>query len=96
MKKKLSAELVPEHCAAGVFLTGGTSKLPAITDAATKVFGIPTVLGEMPPGMDDKLNRPQHSTVLGLLHFGLQNRASGGAAGRQRSRGLLQKLFTGS
>ncbi len=96
VKKKLGAELVPELCAAGVFLTGGTSKLPAMADAATKVFEIPAVLGEMPPGMDDKLNRPQHATVLGLLHFGLQNRASGGGAGRPRSRGLLQKLFTSS
>ena len=95
VKKKLGAELAPELCAAGVFLTGGMAKLPAIADAATKVFGIPAVLGEMPPGMDDKLNRPQHATVLGLLHFGLQNRAGTGS-GRQRSRGLLQKLFTSS
>jgi cell division protein FtsA len=95
VKKKLGPDFGPEACAAGVFLTGGTARLPAIVDAATKVFGIPTQLGEMPPGMDEKLNRPQHATVLGLLHFGLQNRGGAGAAKRRRSGGFIQKLFAG-
>lgn len=96
IKKQLGEELSLEHCAAGVFLTGGTSKLPGMVEAATKVFGIPTALGEMPPGMDDKLNRPQHATVLGLLHFGLQNRTGSDGNQRARPRGLLQKLFASS
>lgn len=96
VRKKLGADLVPELCAAGVFLTGDTSKLPGIADAATKVFGIPAALGEMPPGMDEKLNRPQHATVLGLLHFGLQSRLDTDQGSRKGSRGILQKLFTGS
>ena len=97
VKKKLGPDFGPEACAAGVFLTGGTSKLPVITDAATKVFGIPTQVGEMPPGMDEKLNRPQHATVLGLLHFGLQNRGGpSSGAPRRRSRGFITKLFAGS
>jgi len=94
--KKLGNEFNAEACPAGVLLTGGGSKLPAIADAATKVLGVPTQLGEMPPGMDDQLNRPQHATVLGLLHYGLQNRAQTGGVGRRRSRGLLQKFFAGS
>ncbi len=96
VKKKLGAEFTPETCAAGVLLTGGGARLPAISEAATKVFGVPAEIGAMPPGMDEKLNRPQHATVLGLLHYGLQSRNQADGAGRRRSRGLLQKLFAGS
>jgi cell division protein FtsA len=96
VKKKLGPEFGPETCAAGVLLTGGGAKMPALADAATKVFGVPAQLGELPPGVDEKLNRPQHATVLGLLHYGLQNRTQAGGAGPRRSRGLLQKLFAGS
>lgn len=95
IKKKLGPEFGPESCAAGVLLTGGGSKLPAIAEAATKVFGVPAELGAMPPGMDEQLNRPQHATVLGLLHYGLQSRSSADG-GRRRSGGLFKKIFAGS
>jgi cell division protein FtsA len=93
VQKKLGTALVAENCAAGVVLTGGTSKLPGIADAAARIFDLPTHLGEMPPGVDEKLREPAHSTVLGLLHFGLQNRSTPQPR-HNRGRGLLRKLFT--
>jgi len=95
IKKKLGPDFGAETCAAGVLLTGGGAKLPAISELATKVFHTPAELGAMPPGMDDQLNKPQHTTVLGLLHYGLQSRSTPEGA-RRRSKGLLQKLFAGS
>lgn len=92
VQKKLGPALTVENCAAGIMLTGGTAKLPGIVDCAAKVFDIPTHLGEMPPGMDEKLRQPSHSTVLGLLHFGLQNRTSPMRQAPRR-RGLFRKLF---
>jgi cell division protein FtsA len=94
VKKKLGAALNPEHCPIGVVLTGGTSKLPGIAETAAKVFELPAQLGEMPPGMDEKLQDPSHTAVLGLLHFGLQSRADGPGARRAKSGGLFRKLFT--
>ena len=93
VQKKLGSALSAENCAAGVFLTGGTSKLPGIADAAARVFDIQTHLGEMPPGVDEKLREPAHATVLGLLHFGLQNRTNPQPRVNRR-RGILRKLFT--
>ena len=93
VQTKLGSALSAENCAAGVVLTGGTSKLPGIVDCAAKVFDIPAHLGEMPPGVDEKLCEPSHATVLGLLHFGLQNRTETQPK-TKRGRGLLRKLFT--
>lgn len=93
VQKKLGTALNAENCAAGVVLTGGTSKLPGIADTAARVFGIPSHLGEMPPGVDEKLKEPSHATVLGLLHFGSQNRPQV-APRANRGRSILRKLFT--
>ena len=69
---KLGAKFSPEHCAAGIFLTGGTAKLPGITEAATKVFGLTARCGESPSWVKDELKDPMFSTVLGIYQFGLR------------------------
>jgi cell division protein FtsA len=69
---KLGTKFSPEHCAAGVFLTGGTAKLPGIADAATKVFGVTARCGESPSWVKDELKDPMFSTVLGIYQFGLR------------------------
>ena len=93
VKKKLGSALSAESCAAGVVLSGGTAKLPGIADTAARVLDLPTHLGEMPPGVDEKLKDPSHATVLGLLHYGSQNRPQP-TARSNRGRGILRKLFT--
>jgi cell division protein FtsA len=91
VRKKLGASFAPEKIPAGVVLTGGTAKLPAIAEAAAKVFGASARLGEAPSWIGDNLRDPGYSTALGLLHFTLNAQADRGAAPRRRS--LLSKLF---
>jgi cell division protein FtsA len=90
VRKKLGASFAPEKIPAGVVLTGGTAKLPAITEAAAKVFGASARLGEAPSWIGDNLRDPGYSTALGLLHFSLNAQADRAAAPR---RSLLSKLF---
>jgi cell division protein FtsA len=93
VKKKLGPGFVPERCAAGIFLSGGTAKLPGIAEAAAKVFGIQTHLGEMPGWVDEKLRDPSHNTVLGLLHYGLVSRVERPVPRRAPSTNFIKKLF---
>lgn len=69
---KLGNKFSPEHCGAGIILTGGTAKLPGIADAAAKVFGLPARCGESPSWVKDELKDPMFSTVLGIYQFGLR------------------------
>ncbi|HTQ29602.1 MAG TPA: cell division protein FtsA [Opitutaceae bacterium] len=92
VRKKLGASFAPEKIPAGVVLTGGTARLPGITEAAAKVFGAPARLGEAPGWVSENLRDPGYSTVLGLLHFTLTDQSGRAAAPRRRG-GLLSKLF---
>lgn len=73
IRRKLGAKFAPEHCGAGVILTGGTSKLPGIEEAASRVFNVPARRGEPPSWVKDDLQDPMFSTVLGVFQFGLRN-----------------------
>jgi cell division protein FtsA len=92
VKKKLGPAFAPERLGAGVVLTGGSSKLPGIAEAAGKVFGVSAHLSEAPAWVSENLRDPSFSTVLGLLHYGLSSRPEVPTA-RSRSTGLLKKLF---
>jgi cell division protein FtsA len=93
VKKRLGPAFAAERINAGVVLTGGTSKLTAITEAAGKVFGIQARVGETPGHINDNLRDPGFSTALGLLYFGLNSSAEGAAPARRRAPGFLSKLF---
>lgn len=69
-----AALLRPETLRAGVVVTGGTSRLPLIEEAAARVLGVPARVGEMPAWVREDLRDPAFATVLGLLHYGLQCR----------------------
>ncbi len=61
--------------AAGVVLTGGSSKMEGVVDLAEEVFHMPVRLG-MPQyvtGLVDVVRNPIHATGVGLLLFGHQN-----------------------
>ena len=90
VRKKLGASFAPEKIPAGVVLTGGSAKLPAITEAAAKVFGASARLGEVPAWIGENLRDPGYATALGLLHFSLNAQADRATAPR---RSLLSKLF---
>ncbi len=95
VKKKLGPACTPENIAAGVVLTGGTSKLPGIAETAAKVFGLHARIGEAPAIFNENLRDPGFSTALGLLHYGLTSNSE--QAPKQRRRGgFLSKLFAGT
>ncbi|MBK9990694.1 MAG: cell division protein FtsA [Verrucomicrobia bacterium] len=94
VKKKLGVSFVPERLTAGIVLTGGTSKLPGIAEAAAKVFGVTARLGEVPGYINENLRDPGFSTALGLLYFGLNSSAEAAVAGQSRRRnGFFSRLF---
>jgi cell division protein FtsA len=66
-------------CAAGVVLTGGTSKMEGVVDLAEEIFHMPVRLGmpEGVAGLADVVRNPIYATGVGLLLFGQRNRDSG-------------------
>jgi len=59
---------------AGAVITGGSSQLPGIREAAENTFGFPVRLAkpERVTGMSDALRNPSYSTSVGLLGLGLE------------------------
>ncbi|MDF9833234.1 cell division protein FtsA [Ereboglobus sp. PH5-5] len=70
VRKKLDIDYTPENTPAGIVLTGGTSKLEGIVDAASKAFESTARLGEFPPHILEQLRAPGYATALGLLFTG--------------------------
>ncbi len=64
-------------CAAGIVLTGGSSKMEGATELAEEIFHMPVRLGspQYVTGLVDVVRNPIYSTGVGLLLFGYQNRA---------------------
>ena len=68
-----------DQIAAGIVLTGGTSKMEGVTEFAEEVFQMPVRVG-CPlniKGLTDYVNDPSYSTVIGLLHYGTQASSQG-------------------
>jgi len=68
-----------ELLAAGVVLTGGSSKMEGVIELAEEVFHLPVRLG-MPQhvgGLVDVVRNPIHATGVGLLLFGNEEEAVG-------------------
>jgi len=64
-------------CAAGIVMTGGSSKMEGAVELAEEIFHMP-VRKAMPQfviGLIDVVRNPIHATGVGLLLFGHQNRA---------------------
>jgi cell division protein FtsA len=91
VRKKLGAAYVPEHCGAGVVVTGGTARMPGIDEAAARAFGVPARRGEAPAWVKDELKDPMFSTVLGVFQFGLRT-AHEHATSAPRNRGFISNL----
>jgi len=68
-----------EMIAAGVVLTGGSSKMEGVVELAEEIFHVPVRLGlpQYVSGLSDVVSNPIHATGVGLLLFGYQNRDSG-------------------
>ena len=61
-----------EICAAGVVLTGGSSKMEGVIELAEEIFHMPVRLGypQHVSGLVDVVRNPIHATGVGLLLFG--------------------------
>ena len=68
--------------AAGVVLTGGSSKMEGVVDLAEEVFHMPVRLGlpQHITGLVDVVRNPIHATGVGLLLFGYKNQQRGEAS----------------
>ena len=57
--------------ASGVYLSGGTARLPGISQVAGRVLGLDARVAECPDDVAEELQNPEYSTALGLLHYAL-------------------------
>ena len=82
-----------ELIAAGVVLTGGTSKMEGVVELAEEIFHMPVRIGTPVnvKGLSDIVNNPIYSTGVGLLHFGAQAQRKESAG--ESSKGSAPSLF---
>ncbi|MFT5451941.1 MAG: cell division protein FtsA [Enterobacterales bacterium] len=65
--------------AAGIVLTGGSSKMEGLIELAEEVFHMPVRLGvpQNVSGLADVVRNPIYATGVGLLHYGKQQQQDG-------------------
>jgi cell division protein FtsA len=63
-----------DQIAAGYVLTGGTAKMEGVVEFAEEVFQMPARIAQPTDvcGLKEYVNDPTYSTVVGLLHYGMQ------------------------
>ena len=66
--------------AAGIVLTGGSSKMEGLIELAEEIFHMPVRLGvpQHISGLSEVVRNPIHATGVGLLLFGHRQRSEGG------------------
>jgi cell division protein FtsA len=66
--------------AAGIVLTGGTSKMEGVVELAEEIFHMPVRLGSPQNirGLTDIVNNPIYSTGVGLLQYAMKQHQDGG------------------
>ena len=88
--------------AAGIVLTGGTSKMEGVVELAEEIFHMPVRLGapQNVRGLSDIVNNPIYSTAVGLLIYAMKQQLQdvGRAAQHHKESqgslfGRLKKLF---
>lgn len=81
--------------AAGLVLTGGTSKMQGVVELAEEIFHMPVRLGapQQINAMPEIANNPIHATGVGLLHYGFKRQSEQRlTADRDDSPGLMSKV----
>ena len=89
--------------AAGVVLTGGSSRMEGVVELAEEIFHMPVRLGtaQNVTGLVDVVRNPIYATGVGLLLFGFQNQRleRGGTSGESVVAGVFNRVrdwFQGS
>ena len=75
IREELRRSGFEEVIAAGVVLTGGSSKMEGAVELAEEVFHMPVRLGlpQQVSGLGEVVRNPIHSTGVGLLLYGREN-----------------------
>jgi len=87
--------------AAGIVLTGGTSKMEGVVELAEEIFHMPVRLGapQNVKGLVDIVTNPIHATGVGLLQFGAKaqkdSKESGGVTPKTDWLEKVKKWFQG-
>lgn len=88
--------------AAGVVLTGGTSKMEGVVELAEEIFHMPVSIGKPQgvTGLTDIIRNPIYSTAVGLLQYGAKQQGDGvvvpANAGMNGLVGKVKSWFMGS
>lgn len=81
--------------AAGIVLTGGTSKMEGVVELAEEIFHTPVRIGtpQAVEGLTDIVRNPIYSTGVGLLQYGLKQQGGAEAKGSkpQKTPGFLSR-----
>lgn len=74
IQEELREAGLEDQIAAGYVLTGGTSKMEGVVEFAEEVFQMPVRIATPLPveGLNEYVADPAYSTVVGLLHYGMQ------------------------
>ena len=80
----------PSDIASGVVLTGGTSRLTGIEEAAHRRFGLEARASEGSQYVSEELRAPEYSTTIGLLHYALTGQEDNQE--QVKSSGLMRRL----
>jgi cell division protein FtsA len=80
--------------AAGIVLTGGSSKMEGVIELAEEIFHMPVSLGtpKHVTGLKDIVRNPIYATGVGLLLYGKQREEETRGRGRGRSSGVVKRL----
>jgi len=81
--------------AAGIVLTGGTSKMHGVVELAEEIFHVPVRLGSPMGafGLQDVTDNPIHATGVGLLHYGFKEQSNlQQSAAASASAGLIGRV----
>ena len=82
--------MAPGDIASGIVLTGGTSRLKGIEEAASRSLGLEARCSEGPQNVSPELRMPEYSTALGLLHYALTGQD--GTQQKVKPVGILRRI----
>ena len=82
--------------AAGIVLTGGTSKMEGVVELAEEIFHMPVRIGvpQDVQGLTDIVRNPIYATSVGLLHYGLHHQEGqvGNRSGQRKPVSFVERL----
>ena len=96
VQDELSRSGFEELIAAGIVLTGGSSKMEGAVELAEEIFHVPVRIGvpQYVAGLVDVVRNPIHATGVGLLLYGMQAMADNadGLAATTEVSGVLARM----